>query len=234
VAKKESKIEELLEQPENIIEDLQGGKFEEWFNQYKNIITYVGGGLFAIIFVFIGWKYYSTSQNEEAQNSMFQAVYYFESDSLNKALNGDGNNQGLIDIANDYGYTKAGNLAKFYAGTALLKQGKFEDAIEYLDGFSSDDILVQARAYSLVGDAYLELGNNEGAVKYYEKASNYKPTKEFTPDYLMKLGLANELNKDYAGAAKAYDKLITDFPNSTKANDAKKYKAMNEALAVQN
>ena len=234
MAKKESKIEALLEQPENILEDLQGGKLEEWFNQYKNIITYVGGGIFAIVFAIVGWKYYSTSQNEEAQNTMFQAVYYFEADSLNKALNGDGNNPGLIDIANDYGYTKGGNLAKFYAGAALLKQGKFEDAIEYLDGFSSNDILVQARAYSLIGDAYSELANYDDAIKYYEKASNHNPTKEFTPDYLMKLGLACELNKDFAAAVKAYDKIITDFPNSAKANDAKKYKAMNEALAAQN
>lgn len=234
MAKKESKLEELLEQPENIIEDIQGGKFEEWFEKYKNIITYVGGGIFAVVFAIVGWKYYSTSQNEEAQNTMFQAVYYFEMDSLNLALNGDGQNPGLKEIADDYGYTKSGNLAKFYAGSALLKQGKFEDAIEYLDGFSANDLLVQARAYSLIGDAYSELGNNESAISYYEKASNYKPTKEFTPDYLMKLGLAYELAKDYSNAAKAYDRLLNEFPNSQRAIDAKKYKALNEALAAQN
>jgi TolA-binding protein len=165
---------------------------------------------------------------------LFQAVYYFESDSLNKALNGDGNNLGLIDIASDYQFTKAGNIANFYAGCALLKQGKFEDAISYLKSFGSNDILVQARAYSLTGDAYLELEDYENAISYYKKASEWKPTKEFTPDYLMKLGLASNLNKDYEAAAKAYKKIIDEFPNSQKINEAKKYKGLNESLATAN
>jgi len=42
-----------------------------------------------------------------------------------------------------------------------LKQGKFEDAIEYLKKFNAGDLLIQARAYSLIGDAYLELKDNE-------------------------------------------------------------------------
>lgn len=234
MSKKGNKIEELLEKPENILEDLQGGKIEDWYNQHKNIITYVGGGILFVVFAIVGWQYYSASQNEEAQNTMFQAVYYFESDSLNKALNGDGNNVGLIEVADDYGYTKAGNLAKFYAGTALIKQGKFAESIEYLKGFSSSDILVQARAYSLLGDAYSELGDIDQSINFYEKASKYKPTKEFTPDYLFKLGLAYELNKDYSNAAKTYNRIIEDFPNSPKSNEAKKYKSVNETLASQN
>lgn len=234
MAKKESKIEELLEQPENLIEDIQSGKFEEWFEKYKNIITYVGGGILALVLVVVGFKYYTVSQNEEGQNAMFQAVYYFEADSLNKALNGDGNNLGFVDIASDYKFTKAGNLANYYAGVCYLKQGKFEEAIDYLQSFSANDILVQARAYSLIGDAYMEQNDYENAASYYKKASEWKPTKEFTPDYLMKLGLAAELNKDYDLAVKAYTRIIDEFPNSAKVNDAKKYKGMNESLAAAN
>lgn len=234
MAKKENKIEELLEKPENLIEDIKNGKWEIWFDQYKNIITYVGGGIFGLIFLIVGWKYYTTSQNEEAQATMFQAVYYFESDSLNKALNGDGNNLGLIDISSDYQFTKAGNLANYYAGFAFLKQGKFEDAIEYLKKFSADDILIQARAYCLLGDAYIEIDDIDNAITYYKKASEWKPTKEFTPGYLMKLGLACELNKDYDAAATAYKRLIDEFPNSPLVNEAKKFKGLNEALKESN
>jgi hypothetical protein len=56
---------------------------------------------------------------------MFQAVRYFESDSLNLALNGDGNNLGFLQIVEDYSGTKAGNLANYYAGVIYLKQGNF-------------------------------------------------------------------------------------------------------------
>lgn len=233
MAKKENKLEALLEQPEAIIEDLQGGKFDEWFEQKKNIITYVGGGILAVIALVFFGKYYLTSQNEEAQNTMFQAVYYFEADSLNKALNGDGSNPGLVEIADGYGLTKAGKLASYYAGVCYLKQGKFDEAIDYLGNFSSSDILIQARAYSLIGDAYMEKNELDNAISNYKKASEYKPTKQFTPDYLMKLGLASELNKDYSDAVSAYDKIINDFPNSARLGDAKKYKALNEALSEQ-
>lgn len=231
MAKKDSKLEALLEQPEAIIEDLQGGKFDEWFESKKNIITYIGGGILAVIALVFFGKYYLTSQNEEAQNTMFQAVYYFEADSLNKALNGDGSNPGLVEIADGYGLTKSGKLASYYAGVSYLKLGKYDEAIDYLDNFSSDDILVQARAYSLIGDAYMEKNDFENAISYYKKASTYKPTKQFSPDYLMKQALACELNKDYAGAIDAYNTIINEYPNSMKLADAKKYKALNEALS---
>ena len=120
---------------------------------------------------------------------MFQAVYYFEADSLDKALNGDGNNLGFLDIADEYGITDAGNLANYYAGVSYLKQGKFELARLYLEDFSADDLLIQARAYSLVGDSYMEEEKYDDAAKYYNKAANYKPNKYFSPTYLMKRSL---------------------------------------------
>ena len=42
---------------------------------------------------------------------MFQAVYYFEADSLDRGLNGDGNNLGFLDIIDEYGITDAANLS---------------------------------------------------------------------------------------------------------------------------
>ena len=139
-----------------------------------------------------GFRYYKNTQNTQAQNEMFQAVYYFEADSLDLALSGDGNNLGFVDIASEYAITDAGNLANFYAGTAYLKQNKYELAILYLEDFDSKDLLVQARAYSLIGDAYMELADYQNAADYYEKAAGYKPNKYFTPQYLMKAALAHE------------------------------------------
>lgn len=229
MAKKENKIEELLEKPENIIEDIQNTNWEEWYNKYKNIITIVGGAIGAIVLLTVGTIYYLKIQNEEGQNALFQAVYYFEADELEKALNGDGSSVGFVDVASNYAFTDAANLANFYAGASYLKLGKFEEAIDYLKSFSSNDILVQARAYSLIGDAYMELKDYENAASYYKKAAKWKPTKEFTPDYLMKLGLAYELNNEYKSAADAYNTIIEEYPNSTRVNEAKKYKALAES-----
>lgn len=197
---------------------------ESFYNKYKKQLNLGGSILVGVIAAFLGWKYYIGSQESEAQSQMFQAVYYFEADSLSKALNGDGNYPGLIEIADDYSLTNAGNLAKFYVGTVFLKQGKYEDAISYLKDFSSNDLLVQARAYSLLGDAHLELAHYAEAVNYYHKASNFKPNKEFTPIYMMKLALAQEKNKDLEGALSTYNLVLEKYPNSAVATDAKKYK----------
>ena len=106
-----------------------------------------------------------------------------------------------------------------------MKQAKFQEAIDYLGKFDSNEGILQARAWCLMGDAYSELEDNDNAATYYKKASEYKPNEQITPAYLMKLGLAYELKSDWKAAAAAYDKIIKDFPQSQDVTDAKKYKA---------
>ena len=120
-----------------------------------------------------GYNYWHTEQNVQGENAMFKAVDYWEADSLNKAMKGDGKHPGLAKVASEYSGTKAGNLANFYAGVASLKEGKFQEAYNYLDKFSSNDYLVQSRAYSLMGDAKLELNQPKEAAELYAKAADH-------------------------------------------------------------
>jgi predicted negative regulator of RcsB-dependent stress response len=198
---------------------------EDFLQRNRNLLIGLVVAVVLVVGGLVAYNYYKNMKNEEAQSLMFPAVYYFEADSLQKALNGDGANEGLVAIAEDYGMTKAGNLAKFYAGAAYLKQGKFDDAIEYLQDFSSDDLLIQARAYALTGDAYMEKNNLAEAVNFYRKAADYKPNEFFTPAYLMKLALAQELNKDNQAAIETYDRIATQYPKSAEAVNAIKYKS---------
>ncbi|MEM6523036.1 MAG: tetratricopeptide repeat protein [Bacteroidota bacterium] len=212
-----------LENSEVLAEQLS--KTEEFIENNKVLVFGIAGVLFLVVAGFFGWNYYKTSQNDLAQSEMFQAIYYFESDSLDLALNGDGNNLGFVDISSDYSMTDAGNLANFYAGTAYLKQGKYKLAVLYLEDFSSSDNLVQARAYSLIGDANMELGDYEQAASFYSKAAGYKPNKFFTPQYLMKQGLAYEKLNNNQAAMAAYERIIEEYWESAEVQDAKKYKA---------
>ena len=229
---KDTKSAEVLEQP--IVESKKkesGFNTENFLRKNQVILVYLVGGLFLVIAGYFGYKYYGNMGNDEAQKEMFIAVDYFEADSLDKALNGDKVNRGLLDIADEYSGTDAGKLANFYIGVAYMKKGKFEDAISYLEKFNPGDLLIQARTYSLIGDSYLELKDYDNAIKFYEKASVYEANEYFTPRYLLKLGTAYEANKDYKGAAQAYDKIVTEFYKSAEFNDARKYKARAEELA---
>jgi TolA-binding protein len=95
----------------------------------------------------------------------------------------------------------------------------------YLEDFSSSDLLVQARAYSLIGDTYMEENNYQDAARFYDKAANYKPNKYFSPAYLMKAALAFELNHQADRAIAAYDKVINEYYDSPEFQDARKFKA---------
>jgi TolA-binding protein len=222
---------DFLESPEGLAGEL--GKVEKALAKNRNILLIVGGAIVALLVGWFGYQWYVGSQDEEAQAALFAPVFAAESDSLAKALKGTAGNPGLTAIADEYSGTPAANLANFYAGTALLKQGKFDEAIEHLKSFSSSDLLVQARAYALLGDAYSEKNDIEEAINYYQKAANYKPNVYFTPSYLMKLGIAQEKAKKSAEAIETYGKVIEDYPQSPDAVNAKKFKALLESATAE-
>ncbi len=224
--KKNIKTHDLLEKPEALAEQIS--KTEQFIEKHQTLMLSVFGAVALLIAGGFLYKYYMDGQNELAQDEMFQAVYYFEQDSLDLALRGDGNRYGFLDIIDEYGATKAGNLANFYVGAIYMRKGSYTSAIPFLQDFESDDILLQARAYSLLGDAHMEADEYAEAAKYYDKAATHKPTKEFTPTYLMKAALAYELLGEKDKALKQYDKIITGYRNTPEYNKARKYKALLE------
>lgn len=223
MAKKVEHRHELLENPEALQEKLVGA--ETWLERNSKLVFGAGALLILAVAGYFGFQYYKESKNTDAQAEMWQAVYYFEADSLSKALNGDGNNLGFLDIINDYGVTKAGNLAHFYTGVIYLKQGEFASSREHLEAFSSSDILVQARAYSLIGDTYMEEKNYDDAASYYNKAANYNANKFFSPGYMLKEALAYEKLNQTDKAKETYEKIITQYWDSAEYNKARKLKA---------
>lgn len=218
-----TKGEELIENPEALAEQIS--KTEEFLEQNKKLVFSVGGTLAVIIAAYFLYNYWITNRNETAQNEMFQAVYYFEADSLDKALNGDGNNLGLLDIITDYSMTDAANLANYYAGVSFLKKGEYISAIDHLNKYSSGDLLIQARAFALIGDANAEMENLEEAVSYYEKAANYNSNEYTSPTYLIKAALIYELLEDYSSALDCYSIIVEEYVNSSEYQTARKHKA---------
>ena len=213
----------LLEDPDALAARLVDS--EEFVRSNRNVLL---GLLAAVVLAVVGgFGYYtwSTQQDQKAQATIFRAVNNWEADSLNKALKGDGKAPGLTTVANEYGSTKAGNLANFYAGVASLKQGKYKDALDFLEDFSSDDYLVQSRAYSLMGDAQLELNKPKEAADLYAKAADHNANEYFSPGYLLKEATARELAQDSEGAVKAYDRIIGEYPTAQEVGEARQYKA---------
>jgi TolA-binding protein len=233
MAKKETKKSEqneLIENPEVIADKLVPG--EDFLKSNSKILA----GILAVAVVLIGgvlfFQYNTQQQNEKAQAEMFQAVYFFEQDSVDFALNGDGINKGFLTIIEDYPRTDAANLSHFYTGSIYLSQKKFEDALTHLEEFSSDDYLVQAKAYSLIGDANLELGKTEEAIAQYTKAARTNENKFMSPKYLAKLAVAQEEAGKVEDAIKTYTEIEEKYYESFEFAAARKHKARLEGLAA--
>jgi predicted negative regulator of RcsB-dependent stress response len=218
---------DFIEDPDALATGLE--RAEDFFEKNKNLVFGAVGALVLGVAVFFGYRYYQGTQEEEAQNKLFAATYKFEQDSATVALNGTKAYPGLLAVADDYSGTKAADLANLMAGATLLKQGKYDQAIERLENFDANDLLVQARAYALIGDAYMEKKSFAEAADYYQKAAEYKPNKFFTPGYLQKLAVAYEQAKDNAKAIETYQEILDKYADSAEAANAKKYKSMLEA-----
>ncbi len=220
MAKKEEKSSlEFLESAEGLQHEIS--KVQTTVEKNKNVIYGIAGALLLAVLGYFGYKYYTASQDEEGQAKLFSTVYKFEADSNKVAA------KEAAKIADDFG-GNTGNIAHFIAGTSSLKEGKYDTAIEHLKAFSSPDLLVQARAYSLIGDAYSEKKTYSDAIDYYKKASEYKANKFFTPAYMMKLAAAYENNKEPKEALAVYTEIVEKYAESSEAVTAKKYKAMLE------
>ena len=206
-----SNVEETLTRTEQYLEE-----------NYKTMLT---GLAVIIILVGLGWlgKIYLTKRNDEAQSQMYQAERYLEMDSLNLALNGDGNYLGFLDIAKSYRLTKSGNLARYSAGICYLHLGKYQEAIDYLTKYSKKDKVIASLAIGAMGDAYVELGDLDKGISKYIEAADYARNSFNTPLFLMKAGELYEMNGKQSEALKVYERIQSEYPESTEGSTIDKY-----------
>ncbi len=198
-------------------------KTERFIEQNQKVITYVILGIIVLVGAYLAFnRFYLARVEKDAHAEMYIAEQYFERDSFNLAVNGDGNYPGFLNIIEEYGITKSANLAHYYAGVCYLNMGKFDDAIEHLDKFDADDKQIAPLAIGVTGDAFLEKGDKQKAIDYYLKASKFENS--FTsPIFLKKAGFTYELLGDYANALKMYEKIQTEYPKTTEGQMIEKY-----------
>ena len=196
-----SQVERTLTQSEQFIEKNQ-----------KLIIRIVCGVIVVLALFFVYKNYIYEPKVKEAANQIYTAQRYFEADSFNLALNGDGNALGFLDIASMYSSTPSGKLANLYCGLCYLKLGENENAVKYLEKFSSGDALLNNMAIANTGDAYMDLGEYSKAAKMYRKAAASDVNPLTTPYFMYKEGIALMQAEDYKGAVKAFEKIQIEYP----------------------
>jgi tetratricopeptide (TPR) repeat protein len=206
-------------------------KTELYIEQNKKSLSIIALVVVALVGGYFAYKYwYVAGEETKARAEMFKAEGYFEKDSLDKAINGDGNGLGFSQIVDEYSITPSGNLAEYYLGVCLLKKGQYEEAIQHLEEFDSKDQIVAPIATGAIGDAKLELGQVEEAITYYIKAAEQSNNKFTTPIYLKKAALAHQDKGSYAEAVKLYERIKNEYSETSEGREIEKYIAHAKAL----
>lgn len=238
----EETVERIVEKKEKKSSsgNLDFAGLEFFYEKNKKIITYGGGAIIAIIALFSFYKFYwLPGQEKEASNELFFAQSLFEKDSFNVALNGGVNVQstegpktmmGFKELADNFSSTKTGNLSNYYAGICLLRTGKYQDAIDYLEKFDGNDEMLAPVAIGAIGDSYMELNNLDEATKFYLKAAEKSTNSFTTPMYLKKAAFSYEQKANYTDALATYERLKNEYGKSTEARDVDKYIARVKVL----
>ncbi len=215
-------------QEEEVLVDLVDVRdnFQGVYQKNQQLIWGAAIGLVLLIGGYLIYNnLYMEPRQKEAMNQMYQAQFQFERDSFAKALtNPGGLYPGFLDIEDQYGNTRAGNLASYYIGVSYLNLGEHQAAIDYLADFKATNTEMTIMKNGALGDAFAELKDLSSAMSFYQKAAA-KDNDLLTPYYLKKIGLLHERNGATADAQKVYEQIKSDYPLSNEARDIDKFLA---------
>ncbi|NNM17219.1 MAG: tetratricopeptide repeat protein [Croceitalea sp.] len=209
--------------------DESASKTEEWVSKNQNYILGAIVIVAACILAYLAYNQFVQKPKEaSAANELYYPQQYFEQamndevykDSLlNLSLSGAEGKFGFLDIIEEYKGTKAANLATYSAGMAYLNMQNYQEAISYLEEFSSDDAVLGALAKGAIGDAFSQLNQQEDALDYYEKALAHNTNDYTSPKFLYKAGVAAMNLGQQEKASKYFNELKEKYPKAKEATN---------------
>lgn len=194
-----------------------------FFEENRNVVYGALAGLVALALAIVGYAYYQAQQQEQAQQLLAQAVTSYENGNYQQALDGTAETIGLLEIADEYGGTQAGNLATFYTADALYRTGDYDRALTYFQQFDKTEDFIGASALAAEASIYESREEFATAAEHYQEAANQFESDLTTPRYLMDAGRAYAEAGDYEQALEMYQTIKEEYPESQQAQNIDKY-----------
>lgn len=218
MAKQEIKHEQVLNVEEAV------SRSEAFINKNKKTLV---AAICAIVVVVVAGMlvstYYIKPREQKAAEALFAGERYFQNGDYETALNGDQEYAGFEAVADEFGSTKAGKLAKAYAGISLAKLGRYEEAIPVLKSFKGKDALVAPSVLAALGNCYAQTGDETQAAATLVKAANLADNNLLSPAYLIQAGQIYEKLGQKADALKVYQEVKDKYYGSAQSMDIDRY-----------
>jgi len=208
---------------------------------HKKGVAYILGVAIVILAAVLGWRLYTDHQTVKAAAAYDDAMKVFKAPLRTVGLPVDSTELTYADektkyddaakkfesVAQKYPHTRPGQISAYYAGLSLAKNGHNDEAVKWLDRAQSsggDDVGSLAKLeLAQVDDATNKPADAE---KIYQDLVAHPSV--FVPKPVAMLALADHyrtLNKT-ADAAKMYNQIKSDFPDTTIATQATQSAAM--------
>lgn len=191
---------------------------ERFLEKYSKQIGIVFGILILGVLGFFGYKQFiEAPKNVEAVKSYLSAQKNAVDGKDKEALGGkSAANPGFLGTYEDYSGTKVGKLSAYNAGLLKFKEGKFQEAYDLLDKFSSDNKTLMAMKYGAMADAKSGLNKNDEALTLLDKASSASDDPYTSYYFTRKAGIVALGLKKNAEAKKYFatiDEKYQDYDN---------------------
>lgn len=214
--KKEQEGKETVEFFKDLDKDaLQTERFVE-----KHSKTLMGVFL-ALVLGILGYfayqQYVVNPKNQEATKSYLAAQKNLSDGKDAEALGGKtAANPGYLGTFKDFSGTDVGKLSAYNAGLLKFKEGKYQEAYDLLDKFSSDNKILTALKFGAMADCQSNLNKNEDALSLLDKAISASDD-PYTSYYFTKKAGAFALALKKNAEAKKYfatiDEKYQDYDN---------------------
>ncbi|HET6567551.1 MAG TPA: tetratricopeptide repeat protein [Rhodothermales bacterium] len=188
-----------------------------YFDEHRVLVYGMLAVLVLVIIAGAGYTVYLGKQQDKAEQLLAGPVQAYEANQFQVALEGQNARPGLLAIADEYGNTESGNLARFYAANALFHTGQYDKALTYFEEFEKDGDLLGASAIAGEAAVYEEKGDFSRAAELYRKAADFYENKLTTPQYLLNAARAYESAGEYQKALDLYSEIkeeYTDFASA--------------------
>lgn len=173
-------------------------------------VVVIVGGIFAYIYG------YAKPRENKAQELLGVVMQkYIMTQDYETALKGEGKTLGLTKIADTYGSTDAGNLACYEAGICYYNLGKTNEAIKYLEKFSTKgDNTVSAQALNALANCYANANKLDDAVSTFKKAAKATDVPALSAQSLFDAAQILEAQKKNDEALELYKQVKADYPSA--------------------
>ena len=191
-------------------------KSEAFFLKNKKAII---GGVIAVVAIIALWiiidMFVITPNRVKGQEALAKGQTLFANDQMAQALQGDSTGfEGFLKLADEVSGQNA-NLANLYNGLAYAQQGKWEEAVSYLEKFKDQgDLMISPAAEGALGNAYAHLNKLDEAVNHLKNAAKRADNNSLSPTFLIQAGEILESQGKKAEALELYQEVKEKYFNS--------------------